>query len=102
MLESAGQFLIVAVAPLAIHFYASLGRILPAPIKSGLRTFDAAYNRFPWLPSAACGLFAATALAVQKTSDVAFAALLGVAALFFVIDVLGVAMGMYAYMSRRR
>jgi len=102
MLESVGQFLLVAAAPLAFHFYALFGSILPAPIKSGVRAFDRAYNRVPWLPSAACGLFAATALALRETSNPAFVVSLGLSALFFLIDLVGGAMAMHAYMSKRR
>lgn len=72
MLESVGQFLVVAVAPVAIHFYALFGSILPAPVRSGVPAFDRAYNAFPWLPSVACGLFAASALALRTTSNAAF------------------------------
>lgn len=102
MLESVGKFVLVAFAPLAIHFYVSWGSILPAPIRSGIRSFDKAYNRLPWLTSAACGLFAATALALREASTVAFVACLSIAALFFLVDLIGGALSMYAYMSKRR
>jgi hypothetical protein len=97
MLERVGQFLLVAVAPLAVHFYALFGSILAAPIRSGVRPFDRAYNRLPWLPSVACGLFAATALSVRGSSTAAFVACLAVAALFFLTDLIGGALSMYAY-----
>jgi hypothetical protein len=100
-----GTFLlsvIAAVGPLAIHCFVLLGRLLPAPINTGVRVFDRFYNRTPWLPSVLCGLCLALALAfgpIHRAPGLVFAA---VAFALGAIDLIGCGASMYRYAQRRR
>ena len=95
-------YLIAAVGPIAMHFSAMLGESLLAPVKSGIRQFDAAYNAWPWVPSALCGLFAAGTLRFQKAGGVPFIICAAAAVLLVALDIFGVALSMRAWALKRR
>ena len=95
-------YLLVALAPFAVHFSTMLGRLLLEPVRSGFSSFDRAYNRWPWLAPALCGLFAAAALRLQNTEPPLLWGSVGAAAFFFIADMIGCALSVTAYVCKRR
>lgn len=91
------KYLLVLIAPVALHFSAMLGQSLLQPIKTGLPRFDKAYNRYPLLFSSLCGFFLFFAVAVENLSATAYFASFVAAGLFFLIDSIGIGFSIYEY-----
>lgn len=96
---SIAKFVLVAAAPLAIHFYALFGSILPSRIRTSFTWFDNAYNALPWLPSLLCGICAAMSLAVWKESQALAYGLMAAAAFLLLIDIVGGGLSFHAHLK---
>jgi hypothetical protein len=102
VIQSAGKFLLVTAAPIAFHYFALFGKILPAKITTRAQWFDRFYNNLPWLPSIAVGTLSASAWELWKSHVRLAFPLLVLAAVFLFVDLVGGSMSMYAYMRRKQ